>query len=198
MKQIVLASQSSARRRMLEAAGVVFECRAAAVDETAIIESMRMERAGGRNIADCLAELKALRVSRSDPVSWVIGADQVLSADGEIFEKPGTVEGARRQLKQLRGKQHILHSAVCVAQNGQVVWRHVGEAKMTMRPFSDAFLETYLVDAGADILGSVGAYHVESLGIQLFSKIDGDIFTVQGLPLLALLDFLRLHELVRT
>lgn len=198
MKQIVLASQSSARRRMLEAAGVVFECRAAAVDEAAIIESMRTERAGGRNIADCLAELKALRVSRSDPAAWVIGADQVLSADGDIFEKPGTVEGARRQLKQLRGKQHILHSAVCVAQNGQVIWRHVGEVKMTMRPFSDAFLETYLVDAGGDILGSVGAYHVESLGIQLFSKIDGDIFTVQGLPLLALLDFLRLHDLVRT
>jgi septum formation protein len=198
MSQIVLASQSSARRRMLEAAGVVFVCRAAAVDEASIIESMRMERAGGRNIADYLAELKALRVSRADPMSWVIGADQVLSADGEIFEKPGTVDGARRQLKQLRGKQHILHSAVCVAQNGQVVWRHVGEAKMTMRPFSDAFLETYLVEAGEGILGSVGAYHVESLGIQLFSKIDGDIFTVQGLPLLALLDFLRLHELVRT
>jgi septum formation protein len=198
MTSIVLASQSSARRRMLEAAGVVFECRAAAVDEAAIIESMRMERAGGRNIADCLAELKALRVSRSDPMAWVIGADQVLSSDSEVFENPGTVDGARRQLKQLRGKQHILHSAVCVAQNGQVVWRHVGEAKMTMRPFSDAFLETYLVDAGEDILGSVGAYHVESLGIQLFSKIDGDIFTVQGLPLLAVLDFLRLHELMRT
>jgi len=198
MKQIILASQSSARRHMLEAAGVVFECRAAAVDEAAIIESMRLESAGGRNIANCLAELKSLRVSRSDPVSWVIGADQVLSSDGEIFGKPGTIDGARRQLKQLRGKQHMLHSAVCVAQSGQVVWRHVGEAKMTMRPFSDAFLETYLVEAGEDILGSVGAYHVESLGIQLFSKIDGDIFTVQGLPLLALLDFLRLHELVRT
>ena len=183
---------------MLEAAGVAFECRAAVGADPAIIESMRMDRAAGRNIADCLAELKALRVSRSDPASWVIGADQVLSADGEIFEKPGTVEGARLQLKQLRGKQHILHSAVCVAQNGQVLWRHVGEAKMTMRPFSDAFLETYLVDAGADILGSVGAYHVENLGIQLFSKIDGDIFTVQGLPLLALLDFLRLHEMVRS
>lgn len=198
MSGIVLASQSAARRRMLVAAGVSFDVRSAAIDEAAVIESMLAEKESGRNIADCLAELKALRVSQGHPDFWIIGADQVLSCGSEIFQKPDGREGARAQLAMLRGKLHVLHSAVCVARNGQVVWRHVGEARMTMRPFTDDFLATYLVDAGEEILGSVGAYHVEGLGIQLFSRIEGDIFTVQGLPLLALLDFLRLNELLRT
>jgi septum formation protein len=198
MNRIVLASQSSARRRMLAAAGVRFDCKVAAIDEASVIEALVAERAPGRNIADCLAELKALRVSQADSDAWVIGADQVLSCGGEIFQKPGSRGGAAHQLVSLRGKVHVLHSAVCVARNGKVLWRHVGEARMHMRAFSDDFLDAYLVEAGEDILGSVGAYHVEGVGIQLFSKIDGDIFTVQGLPLLALLDFLRLHQLLRS
>lgn len=198
MSRIVLASQSAARRRMLAAAGVHFDCQVAAIDEVGIIEALVSEKAPGRGIADCLAELKAVRVSQGDPDAWVIGADQVLACGGRIFQKPGSRAGAIQQLSSLRGQMHMLHSAVCVARNGQVLWRHVGEARMHMRAFSDEFLEAYLVDAGEDILGSVGAYHVEGLGIQLFSKIDGDIFTVQGLPLLPLLDFLRLHHLLRS
>ena len=128
----------------------------------------------------------------------VIGADQVLSVDGKIFQKPGNLPAAREQLQRLRGRSHVLSSAVCAARGGTVVWRAVDQARLTMRPFSDAFLEAYLEEAGADILGSVGAYHVEGLGVQLFSRIEGDAFTIQGLPLLPLLDFLRLHGIVRT
>jgi len=198
MTGLILASQSVARRRMLAAAGVRFEIQPAAIDEPAIIESLLGEGQGGRNISDCLAELKALRVSAQAPTSWVIGSDQVLSLGDEIFEKPADVEDVRRHLLRLRGKTHLLHAGVCVARAGSVVWRHVGEARMVMRSFSDLFLEDYLRDAGPDVVGSVGAYHVEGPGVQLFSRIEGDLFTVQGMPLLPLLDFLRVQGVAKT
>lgn len=196
MSRLVLASTSAARQRLLRQAGISFVAEAAAVDETAVLESLWAEKAKPRDMADLLAELKAVRVSSRHASDWVVGADQVLSLGAEVFQKPGSVEGARSQLKRLRGQTHVLHSAVCVAQGGSAVWRSVQEARLTMRDFSDAFLDAYLAEAGGEILGSVGAYHVEGLGIQLFSKIEGDTFTIQGLPLLPLLDFLRAHGMV--
>lgn len=198
MTALILASGSAARRRILQSAGVPFTIETAEVDEAAIIESLEAEKARGRDVADLLAEMKALRVSARSLGAFVIGADQVLSLGSELFQKPGNVVAARAQLRRLRGQTHVLSSAVCVARDGAIVWRVVQEARLTMREFSDAFLETYLGEAGGDILGSVGAYHVEGLGIQLFSRIDGDAFTIQGLPLLPLLDFLRTHGIVRT
>jgi septum formation protein len=196
MRRIILASTSEARQRLLRQAGISFVAEAAAVDEVAVLESLWAEKAKPRDMADLLAELKAVRVSGRHPSDWVIGADQVLSLGSQVLQKPGSLDGARAQLKHLRGHAHVLHSAICVAQGGSVVWRDVQQARLTMRDFSESFLEDYLVHAGADILGSVGAYHVEGLGIQLFSKIEGDTFTIQGLPLLPLLDFLRSHGMV--
>jgi septum formation protein len=198
MNALILASASAARQRILASAGVPFTIETAEVDEAAIIESLEAEKARGRDVADLLAEMKALRVSGRHPGRFVIGADQVLSLGSELFQKPGNLVAARAQLRRLRGQTHVLSSAVCVAREGAIVWRIVQEARLTMREFSDAFLETYLAEAGEDILGSVGVYHVEGLGIQLFSRIDGDAFTIQGLPLLPLLDFLRTHGIVRT
>ncbi len=197
MSELILASSSSTRQRLLRAAGVAFSTEAAAVDETAVLESLAAAKARGRDAADLLAELKALKVSGRRAGAFVIGADQVLTCNGRFFSKPETVAAARAQLLQLSGKTHVLSSAVCVACDGAIVWRDVQEARLTMRALSDAFLDAYLAQAGADILGSVGAYHVEGLGIQLFSRIDGDTFTILGLPLLPLLDFLRTHGMVR-
>jgi septum formation protein len=198
MSELILASTSVTRQRLLRAAGLSFAAAAAAVDETSVMDSLAAEKAKPRDVADVLAELKALKVSHRYPEAWVIGADQVLSLGSEMFQKPDDRAAARVQLQKLRGQTHVLSSAVCVARGGSVVWRVVEEARLTMRSFSDAFLDTYLVEAGEDILGSVGAYHVEGIGIQLFSKIEGDVFTIQGLPLLPLIDFLRTHGMVRT
>ena len=198
MSEIILASGSAARQRMLKSAGVRFSVETAPIDESAILESLQAENAKARDVADLLAEMKARKVSNRHPDAWVIGADQVLNLGSVLFQKPGSLAGAREQLKRLRGQKHVLSSAVCVARNDGIVWRFVGEAHLSMRLFSDAFLESYLVDASEDILGSVGAYHVEGLGLQLFSQVEGDYFTIQGLPLLPLLDFLRLNGLIAT
>lgn len=197
MSGLVLASTSATRQRILRAAGLRFTAEASYVDETSVIESLAAERAKPRDVADALAELKAVKISNRHPEATVIGADQVLSLGTEMFQKPGGRDQARAQLLRLRGRTHVLSSAVCVARGGSVVWRVVEEARLTMRAFSDEFLDAYLVDAGEDILGSVGAYHVEGLGVQLFSKVEGDVFTIQGLPLLPLIDFLRTHGMVR-
>jgi septum formation protein len=198
MSAVVLASGSVTRQRLLRAAGVVFDVDVARIDEAAVIESLTAEKAPARDVADLLAELKAVKVSSRHPQAFVIGADQVLSVGAELFQKPGSLAGAREQLRRLRGRTHVLSSAVSVARDGSVIWRVVQEARLTMRDFSDAFLESYLADAGEEILGSVGAYHVEGLGIQLFSRIEGDTFTILGLPLVALVDFLRTHGMLKT
>ena len=162
-----------------------------------MIESLTAEKAPPWDVADFLAEMKAVKVSARHPQAFVIGADQVLSEGATLFQKPGTMAGAREQLCRLRGKTHVLSSAVTVAREGSVVWRVVQEARLTMRDFSDAFLDAYLANTGEEILGSVGAYHVEGRGIQLFSRIDGDTFTILGLPLVPLLDFLRTHGMLK-
>jgi len=189
---IVLASKSAARRAVLDGAGVAYEATVAGVDEEAVKAALLAEGAGPRAIADALAELKAIRVSRSRP-DFVIGADQTLELDGALYDKAETLEAARSRLKLLRGKAHKLHSAVVVAKNGAPIWREVVTASLTMRDFSDAFLEDYLTVEGEAALGSVGCYRLEGPGAQLFSRIEGDYFAILGLPLLGLLDLLRRH-----
>jgi septum formation protein len=189
---LILASKSAARRAVLDGAGVRYEARVAGVDEDAVKASLLAEGAGPREIADALAELKAIRVSAGRP-DFVIGSDQTLDLAGELYDKAETVEAARERLKLLRGKTHKLHSAVVVAKEGAPIWREVVTASLTMRDFSDAFLEDYLATEGEQALGSVGCYRLEGPGAQLFSKIEGDYFAILGLPLMGLLDLLRRH-----
>ena len=187
---VTLASKSSARTAVLKGAGVPFETAVSGVDEDEV--KVRMLARGGtpREVADALAELKALAVSRDRP-GLVIGADQTLEFDGRLYDKAETVDEARERLKLLRGRPHALHSAVVLAREGQPIWRETVTATLTMRTFSDEFLESYLQAEGAAALGSVGCYRLESLGAQLFAEIDGDYFTILGLPLMGLLERLR-------
>jgi septum formation protein len=188
----VLASKSVARRAVLDGAGVAYEAASAGVDEDAVKAGMLTEGATPREIADALAELKAIKVSRSR-TEFVIGADQTLEFAGQLYDKAETLAEARARLQALRGKPHKLHSAVVVAKDGAPIWREVVTATLTMRDFSDAFLDDYLAHEGDAALGSVGCYRLEGPGVQLFSKIDGDYFTILGLPLMGLLDVLRRH-----
>jgi len=183
---------------MLSAAGLEFDVVSPNVDEAMVLDSLAASGASARDASDALAELKAVKVSSRHPEAWVIGCDQILSLQGEFFCKPGTLQALRTQLLQLRGKTHTLTSAVCVARGGSVVWRHIEEARLKVRAFSEAFLERYIVDAGVEILHSVGGYHVEGRGVQLFDSIEGDSFTIMGLPLVPLLAYLRLHQVLET
>ena len=189
---VVLASTSSVRGALLTAAGVSFEAVAPGVDEDAAKASFSAEGLSPRDMADALAELKAVRVSMRRP-GLVVGADQTLELEGAMLDKAPDEASARMRLTALRGKSHKLHSAVVVALNGQPIWREIVSAKLTMRPFSDAFLDDYMDRAGEALTASVGAYHLEGLGAQLFDKIEGDYFAILGLPLTGLLDLLRRH-----
>ncbi|MBU1377321.1 MAG: Maf family protein [Alphaproteobacteria bacterium] len=189
---VILASKSAARRAVLDGAGVTYEATVAGVDEESVKASLLAEGHGPRDIADALAELKAIRVSRAR-LGLVIGADQTLDLDGMLYDKAETVDEARDRLKLLRGKTHKLHSAVVVAKEGGPIWRDMVTCSLTMRDFSDDFLEQYLATEGPHALGSVGCYRLEGPGAQLFSKIEGDYFAILGLPLMGLLDLLRRH-----
>ena len=189
---VTLASTSSARQAILRNAGVAFEAVASGVDENAAKAGLLAEGASPREVADALAELKAFKVSTKRP-GLVIGSDQTLELDGALFDKVDTVEAARERLIQLRGKVHKLHSAVVVARDGQPIWRVVETAKLSVRPFSDAWLDGYLERNAPDILSSVGCYFFEGEGVQMFDRIDGDYFSILGLPIMGLFDFLRLH-----
>jgi septum formation protein len=190
-EELILASASPARARLLAAAGLDFRVEAAAVDEEAVRCAYRAEGAEAAECALALAELKARRISERYPGALVVGADQILVCDGLWFDKPAGMAEARAQLQALRGKPHELATAVCAVAAGERIWHAVSRPLLTMRAFSDAFLDAYLAAEGSAILGSVGAYRIEGRGIQLFADIDGDYFAVLGLPLLPLLAFLR-------
>ncbi len=192
MTPVVLASTSASRSTLLRNAGVAFESVSPGVDEDAAKAALLGEGAGPRDIADALAELKAIRVSGRRP-GLVIGADQTLDLDGELIDKAGSLDEARDRLIRLRGRRHRLHSAVVVARDGSPIWREVQTASLEVRDFSDDFLDSYLARLGPAVLSSVGCYHLEGEGVQLFHRIEGDYFAILGLPLNGLLDLLRRH-----
>lgn len=196
--RVILASGSVTRHRLLADAGVACMVEAPNVDEEECKIALRAEGATATEAAEALAELKALRISRKIPEALVIGSDQMLECDGRWFEKSTTIEEARATLLELRGRTHTLLSAVVVSRGGTRIWHHVSKATLTMRPFSDDFLDLYLESVGDGALSSVGAYHLEGVGAQLFSRVQGDYFTVLGLPLLPLLDTLRNHKVIGT
>ena len=193
---LILASASASRAALLRNAGLTVEAIPAGVDEESVRQSMRHEGGSAADAARMLAELKARRVARTRGEALVVGADQMLECDGDWYEKPETLADARRQLQQLRGRTHTLVTAAVVARNDAIIWSHIESATLAMRPFSDAFLESYLDRAGAEVLETVGCYRLEGAGAQLFSRVDGDFFTILGLPLLPLLDFLRGHGIL--
>jgi septum formation protein len=195
---VILASGSAIRRQLLASAGVLFSVEAAAVDEGEIRAQLLGESdcVEASDLAGILARAKAEAVSHLRPEQIVIGADQVLALGARLFEKPASLAEARDTLDRLRGRTHTLHSAVTIAERGQVVWGDVQVATLTMRRFSDAFLDQYIARAGERICSSVGAYELEGMGLQLFEAIEGDYFTILGLPMLPLLAQLRRRGVV--
>jgi septum formation protein len=194
-KPLLLASKSEVRRKILAAAGVPIESRPAPIDERAIEARSNVHEAG--EVARVLAGAKAHTVAAQMPARVVLGADQTLTLGEQRFSKPADRDAAREQLLTLRGKTHRLHSALTVVRDGAVLFEHSDTAELTMRDFSDRFLESYLDSVGDSAFASVGGYQIESAGIQLFERIAGDYFTILGLPLLPLLQFLRQAGLMR-
>lgn len=191
---LILASQSNSRRALLSAAGVPFDAVSPGVDEEAAKDALRADGLDARALADALAELKALRVSRRAPGDLVLGCDQTLSLDdGEMIDKAVDRADAVRILTLLSGRPHYLHSAAVLVQGGTPVWRHIERVKMTMRPLSSAFIDSYLDKDWDECRWCVGCYRIEGPGAQLFARVEGSQFAIQGLPLLPLLDFLRIR-----
>lgn len=188
---IILASKSMHRKMLMQNAGLVFDTASADIDERAI--EMAVENTGvtPKELALILANAKALDVSQKNTDQYVIGSDQTMSMQDQSFHKPKGMEEARRRLLQLSGKTHELNSAVVIVKNGEALWQHVSTAELTMRELTPEFIGRHLAQAGDDIITSVGAYQLEKEGVQLFEKIEGDFFTIVGLPMLPLLRELR-------
>ncbi|MGE5260368.1 MAG: Maf family protein, partial [Actinomycetota bacterium] len=185
---LILASTSKIRARVLEDAGLAFIVEPPGLDESVMRQAVSGEKAlGAHDVAEVLARAKAEAVSDLAPKAYVIGADQVLAFGDQILSKPDSMEAARKQLLDLSGKTHTLHTSVAVATNGETLWATTEIATLTMRKLSPQFIGHYLAATGEEVLNSVGAYQVESIGIQLFEKIDGDYFVILGLPLIPLL-----------
>ena len=195
MSTFVLGSGSAGRRMLLKQAGLNFEVMRPEVDEDALKARFLREKRPLPELARALADAKALEVSRRTDLP-VLGADQILVLDERLFSKPASMEEARENLLALRGRTHELISALSVARQGEIVWRHMDSARMHMRDFSDAFLAWYLKTAGEKVLASVGCYQIEGPGIQLFEKVEGDYFTIIGLPMIAFLQWLRGQGLI--
>ena len=189
-RQIVLASGSAIRGQMLSNAGIAFEAIVPRVDEEMIKIALQAEKATPRDIADALAETKARKIGGKHPDKLVIGCDQVLDFDGQILSKPQTPEEAREQLKALRGKRHSLLSAVVVYHQLEPLWRHVGQVRLYMRDISDSYLNEYVDRNWPSLQSSVGGYKLEEEGVRLFSRIEGDYFTILGLPMIEMINYL--------
>lgn len=189
--KLILASTSPFRRMLLENAGLEFSTRPADIDERAIEADLAGNGASPEIVARALAEAKALSVSLKEPDAMVIGSDQTLSLEQCVFHKPQTIAEAKEHLQAFSGKTHQLNSGVALAKAGKIIWSDVISARMRVRPLSEAFIDRYLAKIGNSALASVGAYQLEGFGIQLFEEIDGDYFTIVGLPLLPLLGALR-------
>lgn len=192
-QHIILASASEIRRSLLENAGVSVRTEVARIDEEMIKAALEAEGAHPRDIADALAEGKARKVSLKHPEAIVIGCDQVLDFKGRIYSKPRTEDEAQEHLKAFRNNTHALLSAAVIYENGEPKWRHVGVVRLAMRDFSDSYLEDYVARNWDSIKHSVGGYKLEEEGVRLFSRIDGDYFTVLGMPLIELLNYLTLR-----
>lgn len=192
-ERIILASGSEIRATLLRNAGLDFEVKPARVDEDMLKESLLSEAAKPRDIADTLAEMKALRVSEKEPGALVIGCDQVLEHKGMLFSKPQTTEEAKAQIRTLAGDRHTLLSAAVIYEDGKPVWRHVGIVRLMMRPVSEEYLDAYINRNWDSIRHSVGGYKLEEEGVRLFSQVQGDYFTILGLPLIELLSYLTLR-----
>ncbi|MEM1317641.1 MAG: Maf-like protein [Pseudomonadota bacterium] len=191
MADIILASRSVHRAKILSDAGVDIRQEPSTLDERAIEAPLDEADVLPEDRAEILAEAKAVDVSERQLGAWVIGCDQILSLEREVLHKVNDMEAARRRLLALSGKTHMLHSAVVLAKDGETLWRHVTPCAMTMRTLDPGFVGRHLSTAGKAVLSSVGAYQIEGLGAQLFDSIDGDLFSIVGLPLLPLLDALR-------
>ena len=194
MDNLILASKSRARAALLENAGLIFGREAADIDERAAEQPLVEAGAHPSDIAQLLAEVKAMDVSERHPGCLIIGADQTLGCGDKRFNKPENDEAARRQLLALAGKSHQLHSAVAVVRDGETLWRHVSTATLSMRDLEPAEIGRYMARVGEDVRSSVGCYQLEGLGVRLFDKIEGDYFTILGLPLLPLLGYLRSEQ----
>ncbi len=192
---VTLASGSASRRALLAAAGVAADAVSPNVDEEAYRTAMRADGLPVRDQAMQLAEMKALRVSQSR-TGLVIGGDQMLALGDEAFDKPRDLAEAKRHLERLSGKSHTLETAIVVCEDGRPVWRHLARPKLTMRTLSPEFIEDYAARCGSALLTTVGAYQLEGLGAQLFTRIEGDYFSILGLPLLPLLDYLRTRKVL--
>ena len=192
----ILASGSAIRAQLLQNAGVPFVVEVPRVDEETVKRALLAEAAPPRDIADALAELKARKISDKNPGAMVLGCDQVLDFEGHLLSKPASPEAALEQLLEMRGKRHMLLSAAVIYQDGQPLWRHVGQVRLRMRASSDAYLNGYVTRNWDSIRHAVGGYKLEEEGVRLFTTIDGDYFNVLGMPLLELLNFLALRGVI--
>jgi len=196
--QLVLASASASRQTLLRAAGVDFVVAPADIDEPALMRGLVARGADGRAVAEALAEQKAAAVSRPRPGEIVLGGDSVLAFDNEILGKCRDLAALRALLSRMSDRTHHLISSAALARDGAILWRHTSEVRMTMRPLSETFIDAYLGREGEKLLSSVGGYHFEGFGAQLFEKAEGDYFSILGLPLLEVLAALRTQGLLET